>query len=92
VTHPFHPLHGRECVVVAQRLNGGEDRVYYLDETGKLCGIPTRWTSLWTPDPEVSMGAGRSAFRATDLAQLASLVKELLETHEAPSSRRLQDV
>ena len=92
MTHPFHPLRGREFVLVMQRLNWSEERVYYRDETGKLCGIPTRWTNLWTPDPEVAMGAGRSAFRATDLTHLASLVKGLLETHEASNARRPQDV
>ena len=92
MTHPFHPLHGREFVLVMQRLNWSEDRVYYRDETGKFCGIPKRWTSLWAPDPEVAMGAGRSAFRATDLAQLASLVKGLLKTHEASDSGRPKDV
>ena len=91
MTHPFHPLQGREFVLVVERLNGGEERVYYRDETGKFCGIPTRWTSLWTPDPEVAMSAGRSAFRATDLAQLAFLVKGLRETREASNSGRPND-
>jgi len=36
VTHPFHPLFGREFVLVDLRLNWGENRVCLHDEDGAL--------------------------------------------------------
>ena len=33
VTHPFHPLLGKEFPLADRRLTWGEDRVYYHDET-----------------------------------------------------------
>ena len=87
MTHPFHPLAGREFLLVTQRLNWGEGRVYYRDEARNLCGIPVRWTSLWPPDPAVVVGAGRSAFRAADLAELARLVRGFLAAQEARESK-----
>lgn len=36
VTHPFHPLFGREFEFVHHRRNWGEDRLYFRDEQGIL--------------------------------------------------------
>jgi len=47
---------------------------------------------MWALDPAVVVGAGRSAFRAADLAQLACLVKSLLEARGTPDSRERKDV
>jgi uncharacterized protein DUF5372 len=46
VTHPFHPLHGREWDLVARRHNWSEDRVYFHDDRGRLRTIPAAWTSV----------------------------------------------
>ncbi len=35
VTHPFHPLYGRDFEFVAYRQNWGEDRVHLHDEGGR---------------------------------------------------------
>jgi hypothetical protein len=35
VTHPFHPLYGRDFEFVARRQNWGEDRVHLHDEKGR---------------------------------------------------------
>jgi Family of unknown function (DUF5372) len=75
VTHPFHPLHGREWELVARRHNWSEDRVYFHDDGGRLRTIPAAWTSVDEVDPIVALGAGRSPFRAADLVELAELVK-----------------
>jgi putative transposase len=40
VTHPFHPLFGRQFEFVARRRNWGEDRVYFHDESGELGSLP----------------------------------------------------
>ena len=51
--------------------------MYYHDETGMLCSIPQVWTSLAPVDPFVKLAGGRSAFRVTDLLELARLVANL---------------
>ena len=75
--------------MVTRRYNWGEERVYYHDEGGKLCSLPLAWTSLAYVDPFVSLAAGRSAFRVTDLLELsrlvAFLVGELEEVSDAQS-------
>jgi hypothetical protein len=34
VTHPFHPLYGRDFEFVAHRQNWGEDRYWYYPHVG----------------------------------------------------------
>ncbi len=77
MTHPFHPLYGRTFVLVTCRHNWGEDRVYYHDNAGGLHSLPTAWTSVACADPFVSLAAGRSAFRVTDLLELSRLLESL---------------
>ena len=69
-------------MLVTCRHNWKEQRVYYHDETGALCRIPLAWTSAAPEDPFVSLAAGRSAFRVTDLLELSRLVASLSEAHE----------
>lgn len=77
ITHPFHPLYGRDYEFVTCRLNWGEERVYYRDEQGELVCIPARWTSAFPSDPVVELSQGRSWFRAVDLLALAQLADTL---------------
>jgi len=77
VTHPFHPLAGRTFPLVTVRSNWGEDRVYFHDDQGQLGCIPANWTDVVPPDPVVALSAGRCAFRAADLVELARLVESL---------------
>ena len=74
MTHPFHPLAGREFALVNYTVCWGEPRVYYHDGTGRLCSLPARWTSIGPADPVVEVAAGRSAFRVGDLLELADLL------------------
>ena len=74
ITHPFHPLRGREFLLVTFRQNWDEDRVYFYDEAERLRSIPRLWTSLRTPDLFVEVSDGRSAFRVCDLVELAELL------------------
>jgi hypothetical protein len=46
VTHPFHPLCGRELSLVTYRHNWRERRVYFHDEQGRLTSLPVSWTVL----------------------------------------------
>jgi Family of unknown function (DUF5372) len=79
VTHPFHPLSGKVFELVTCHTNWGDEQVYYHDETGKLCSLPLKWTSLAPADPFVSLSAGRAAFRVSDLLELSRLLASLQE-------------
>jgi hypothetical protein len=74
VTHPFHPLAGRDFEFVAHRQNWGEDRVHLHDENGKLFSLPAGWTDVAAQDPFVVIAAGRCAFTAGGLLAAADLV------------------
>ena len=50
VTHPFHPLYGRDFEFVAHRQNWGEDQVHLHDENGRLFSLPAGWTDVAAPD------------------------------------------
>lgn len=80
MTHPFHPLRGREFDLVTYRQNWGEDRVYFHDDQGHLRALSAGWTSLGAEDPFVAVSAGRSAFRTVDLVELVGLIQGLQET------------
>ena len=77
MTHPFHPLLGRELRLVTFRRNWGEERVYFYDDSGRLSTVPLQWTTLAAPDPFVEISGGRSAFRVSNLLELADLLVRL---------------
>ena len=77
VTHPFHPLFGRQLELTAQAQEWGEERVYYRDPTGRMRFLPARWTSMAAADPFVLIAAGRVYFRVEDLVRLHNRLKEL---------------
>lgn len=49
----------------------------FEDEGGRLCSLPTAWTSVASPDPFVTVSAGRSFFRIQDLLALVELIRRL---------------
>jgi len=77
VTHPFHPLAGRDFEFFAYRQNWGEDRVHLHDETGQLFSLPAGWTDVAAADPFVVVAAGRCPFTTAGLVALADLVDQL---------------
>ena len=79
MTHPFHPLFGREFDLVTYRQNWGEDRVYFQDNQGQLKSLSAGWTSIGPDDPFQVIAAGRSAFRTSDLLELVDLLNKLQE-------------
>ena len=81
MTHPFHPLSGRDFEFVACRQNWGEDRVHLHDENGQLFSLPAGWTDVAAPDPFVVVAAGRCPFTTDDLPTVA----DLLPGYEATS-------
>jgi hypothetical protein len=74
ITHPFHPQCGHEIDFVEQRVQWGEDRVFYRDRAGHLASLPARWTSLMADD---ALTAGRPAFLVEDLLTLIALIARL---------------
>jgi hypothetical protein len=82
VTHPFHPLYGREFEVLTSVRRWGEDRVYFHDDQGRVVSLRAQWTSVFSPPPVVALSAGRSAFRADDLLELARLLRGLKATRK----------
>ena len=74
MTHPFHPLSGRDFEFVAHRQNWGEGRVHLHDENGLLFSLPAGWTDVAAPDPFVVVAAGRCPFTAGGLLTVADLI------------------
>jgi hypothetical protein len=86
VTHRFHPLSGQSFEFVKRLRTWQSDVVYFLDAAGELASVPAVWTDLVAPDPSAVVAAGRAAFRAGDLAELADLVSaRLAAVHEITS-------
>ena len=77
MTHPFHPLYGREFELIESTSMLGVERVHYTGDDGALHSILKAWTSVATEDPFVRLAAGRSAFRVSDLLELAALLESL---------------
>jgi hypothetical protein len=75
VTHPFHPLFGRQFEEEGRTSRWGEERVWFRSgRRGSRQTIPLRFTSLAAPDPYVHIGGGRSWHRVEDLLRLRQLL------------------
>ena len=83
MTHPFHPLVGRDFEFVAYRQNWGEDRVHLHDENGQLFSLPAGWTDAAAPDPFVVVAVGRCPFTAEGLLAVADLADRLRARRDA---------
>jgi len=77
VTHPFHPLSGRQFACVGERFNRYGKRLLLRVDDVTVRSVPPQWTDLVAPDPEIVMGRHRALFRVADLVELAQLVEEL---------------
>jgi hypothetical protein len=77
VTHPFHPLSGRDFEFVEYRQNWGEDRVCLHDVNGQLFSLPAGWTDAAAADPFVVVAAGRCPFTTDGLLAVADLIGRL---------------
>ena len=78
VTHPFHPLSGKQLVCVGERYNRYGTRLLLRVDDETVCSVPPQWTDAVAPDPEVVMGKKRALARVTDLVELTRLVGRLL--------------
>jgi len=77
ITHPFHPLSGREVACVGERYNRYGRRLLLRVDDVTVCSVPPQWTDLVAPDPEIVIGAYRALFRVADLLELECLVDQL---------------
>ena len=77
MTHPFHPLFGRELEIFAPKEYVGKHRLCYLDERQRVHEIPLDWTDLAPADPVLAIATGKTLFRVADLLELAKLIELL---------------
>jgi len=91
VTHPFHPLSGRELEVVDRRHFQNGEYVYVDDGNGKLVRLPELWTSLGPGDPFIAISAGRSFFLVKDLVRLSRVVADILQLNQNPDGEGHRD-
>ena len=89
MTHPFHPLCGRDFEFVAYRQNWGEDRVHLHDENGQLFSLPAGWTGATVADPFVVIAAGRCPFTTDGLLAVAGLVDRFRARRDADGDVRV---
>ena len=74
MTHPFHPLAGRDFEFVAYRQNWGEDRVHLHDENGQVFSLLAGWTDASPADPFTVIADGRCPFTTDGLLAVADLI------------------
>ena len=86
VTHPFHPLSGRQFACVGERYNRYGKRLLLQIDDATVCSVPPQWTDVVGPDPEIVMGERRALFRVADLIELARLVNRLGKADVGESS------
>lgn len=77
ITHPFHPLSGREVACVGERYNRYGRRLLLRVDDVTVCSVPPQWTDLVAPDPEIVIGEYRALCRVADLLELERLVDQL---------------
>ena len=77
ITHPFHPLSGKQFACVGERNNHYGKRLLLQVDDASICSVPPQWTDLVAPDPEIVTGGSRALFRVADLLELVQLIDEL---------------
>jgi len=77
VTHPFHPLSGRQLLCVGERYNRYGTTLLLETGEGTVCAVRPQWTDVVVPDPEIILGGQKALFRVADLLELAHLVDRL---------------
>ena len=77
ITHPFHPLSGKQLACVGERWNPYGRRLLLQAGDATICSVLPQWTDLAAPEPEIVLGKHRALFRVADLLELAQLVDRL---------------
>lgn len=78
MTHPFHPLAGREFEVVEHRRKWDENCLYFVDDEKRLRQLPAAWTDYIASDPFVEIARGQSVLHPVCLVRLVALVGDWL--------------
>jgi Family of unknown function (DUF5372) len=78
ITHPFLPTSGQQIDVVGRASHWGEERVLYLNDSGRPQSISLVFTDLCQEDEFRRIAAGRAAFRTADLLDLCRRLDVLL--------------
>ena len=89
VTHPFHPLFGKEFELVGFFNSWKKECVEFVDEAGSQFSLPLEWTDAAGIDPFVQFSRGRSHFRIEELLRLTDLVAAIAARD---GSRKSEDV
>jgi hypothetical protein len=78
ITHPFHPLCGREYHLVEYRWGWGREYAVFCGENGERIAVPVAWTDLAEgTDPFVTLSEGRAFASPADLLALQALIEEV---------------
>ena len=77
MTHPFHPLSGRQLPCVGERYNRYGTMLLLETDDGAVCTVRPQWTDVVALHPETVLGGQRALFRVADLLELAHLVDRL---------------
>jgi Family of unknown function (DUF5372) len=88
ITHPFHPLSGRQLACVGERYTRYGRRLLLQVDEATVCAVPPQWTDLVAPDPEIVIGEQRALFRVADLLELARLLETLGRRESRQKSER----
>jgi hypothetical protein len=81
-------LCGRRFELLTVRQTWGEYRVFFYDERGALQALPASWTDVGTPDPYVTLSAGRAHFRPADLLALIHLLAHIRDPSAADEDEK----
>ena len=77
ITHPFHPLYGKQYGLIRYRRSWGRPSIDLHDDRERIITVPIAWTDASEPDPFVVVSSGRSDFRVEDLLRLVRLIEGL---------------
>ena len=89
VTHPYHPLFGKEFDLVGYRNSWKKICVDYVDEAGLQISIPLDWTNAGGVDPFLDCSQGRSHFRTEELLRLSDLIDGIAASNRTKSAKKL---
>lgn len=91
VTHPFHPLFGRQIPCVGERANSQGKRLLLQTDDGATWSVPPQWTDVVSLDQELVVSNGRALLLVSNLLELASLVEQLCGRLAARSRAECRD-
>ena len=79
ITHPFHPLKGKEFKIVDIKEYWGKKYVIFSLNGRNGKSIPIEWTNLAPQDLFIKISKGQSLFKASDLLELYHILQTLKE-------------